>query len=251
MKSRICPARSPICAASFSYSCSSSALQRIRPAQRNPTRRNEFGRRNAIPAYAFRSKKKAPRLNNCMNTSFKEYCRKRRLDEVSQNPLLDSPIQTMQKFAQTNLAIAAIVADRQRFEEFLSLGPQALQGMSPEQRSYMQQSPMVMLRMLQPMFIHMARKYPALVQGQQAQSQQPMQAQNPMQHRQAQNPQQQPLSLAAQLATQLGQPPEVYVNALKSVMANNPQRVAVWASQIRTPQDLLAKFNDWKQRGIL
>ncbi|HEV3342020.1 MAG TPA: hypothetical protein VG125_16755, partial [Pirellulales bacterium] len=49
------------------------------------------------------------------------------------------------------------------------------------------------------------------------QMQMPMQGQNPMQRGQ-QDPEQRLLALATQLATQLGQPPQVYANALKNVM---------------------------------
>ena len=93
------------------------------------------------------------------------------------------------------------------------------------------------------MIQQMIEKYPELGQ---------MQGQARMQNQgQGQRPEQQLISLATQLATQLNQSPQMYVNALRSVMAKNPNRVAIWASQIKTPKDLLAKFNDWKQRGII
>jgi hypothetical protein len=53
------------------------------------------------------------------------------------------------------------------------------------------------------------------------------------------------------MAHQLGVPPEPYVQALEKIINKNQHRVASWANEIHTPQDMLQKFRSWQARGII
>ena len=169
-----------------------------------------------------------------------EFCSSK-INESSQK-FLNDLVQTILNNTKKHPLIAAIAGDQEKFSEFLNLVPQVLQAMSPEEREQVATGPEGLKLLLNPMFEYMIRMYPELNQ---------LQREIPVQHGSIQMGSQRLISLANQLASQRGESPHLYVNMLRRVIAKNPNRVAIWASEIKTPEELMAKFDDWKQRGIV
>jgi len=60
------------------------------------------------------------------------------------------------------------------------------------------------------------------------------------------------LEYVMMLAKQFGHDYKSYLNAVSKVLQSNSQaKVNDWALKINSPEEMLAKMNDWKNRGIL
>jgi hypothetical protein len=153
------------------------------------------------------------------------------------NGLLTSIAQSVRAMSHKDPLLMHIASDPKELEEFLMSAWHVLRAMTPEERNAVPTADGMSTLISRMMQDYQARS-PGLNVGQIRQQDDGKGAARKL------------LQLAAQMAQRIGQPAELYMRLMTDMIKKNPGRVVAWADSIHTPEELLAKFNDWKQRGF-
>ena len=65
------------------------------------------------------------------------------------------------------------------------------------------------------------------------------------------NPQQKLRFMAAWAGIHIHTTASEIVSLVNNMMISNPDRIATWSGQINSPQDMLDKIGEWKNRGLI
>lgn len=165
--------------------------------------------------------------------------------------------QSIRAHAHTNPLFSFLMENPKEFEEFLMSAHYVLKAMHPEEREMVASGPQGMAMLLQRMVADYESRSPELKASDMQKQYNdrwgvgkkqvgPGQTLHP-----AHTPSGRKL-LELIVAAHPGGNWKPVADQLVGVMAKNGQaKVDQWAKQINTPQEMMAKINDWKTRGIL